>query len=97
MELESEPGFLEVPESEFEFEYPRTLVSELESVPKFSDSPALCDTEQMLVPRIRIYSRQFSYGVTNASLLFKHSLRRFRLIQKKIQTFAMDSSSHLGL
>ena len=33
--------FLEVPESELEFEYPRTLVSELESVPKFSDSPAL--------------------------------------------------------
>ena len=26
---------------EFEFEYPRTLVSELASVPKFSDSPAL--------------------------------------------------------
>ena len=41
MELESELSLLEVSESEFEFDYQRMLVSELESVPKFSDSPAL--------------------------------------------------------
>ena len=45
MELESELSLLEVSESELEFDYQRMLVSELESVPKFSDSPALVNVE----------------------------------------------------